>query len=144
MEMRNFIKAAMIGVPILLSGCASIVSGTTDNITVNSDPQGAKCDLKNGEITVANVESTPATVLVRRKADDLIVRCSKEGYLNGSSVNNSGLNGWVFGNVAFGGIIGVIIDSSDGAMFDYDSTTMVSLTPVPAQSPLNVEQVINE
>lgn len=145
MSIREIIKAALIGVPILLSGCASIVSGTTDEIRVNSDPCGAKCDLTKDNVTIAKVESTPASVLVKRDYANITVECRKEGFLTGNSTVSSGLNGWTFGNVllGFAGIVGVIIDSSDLAMFDYDSSTTVALTPLPAQT-VNNEQVINE
>jgi hypothetical protein len=67
-----------------LSGCASIVSGTTQVISVDTSMAGqpvagAKCTLTNSKGTF--YATTPGTVPVHRDYGDLVVACAKDARL---------------------------------------------------------------
>ena len=103
--MRAFVLLACLG----LSGCASIINGSDEDIEVTSDPPGA-------QVLVDNVPkgTTPCTIELERDRDyDLDValpeHCTSRVHLTSSE------SGLIFGNILFGGVIGAIIDFATGA-----------------------------
>lgn len=93
------------------NGCATIVSGKSQDITVRSTPPGADI-LIDG--TVAG--TTPMVVnLVRKKRHE--IQLKKAGYSDVSRATTRGFNWWFLGNLIFGGIIGLIVDPITGSMF---------------------------
>lgn len=105
-----------------LSGCASIVSGTTQVVSVETlSPEGkvdgAKCKLENDKGVF--YVTTPGTVTVRRAYGDLNVTCDKQGVPSGVAKIKSTTKGMVAGNILFGGVIGAGVDMASGAAYDY-------------------------
>jgi len=101
---------------MLLAGCATLFSGTSDDIRFESDPSGA-------EVVIDGIErgETPTTVTVSRDAfNDKRVTLQKEGYqdevfrLRKDFATVAVLN---LGNFLFWGI-----DALSGAMFKYQPT----------------------
>jgi len=110
-----------------LTGCASIVSGTNQPVSVHTGSvQGATCSLENnkGRWYVSN---TPSTVVVNRSFDDLKVRCDKRGTGHGYKRVSSHTKAMAFGNVLFGGVIGAGVDVANGAAYDYPTDIYVPL-----------------
>jgi hypothetical protein len=110
-----------------LSGCASIVGGTTQTISVNTNPPAATCQVNQGIRPVGSVSSTPGGFTVKKTRDDLQLICKKEGYQDSSHIITSDLEPWVFGNVVLGGIIGLGVDWATGAWNRYDEAVNMSL-----------------
>lgn len=111
----------------LLSGCASIVSGTTQSISVETPSvTGAQCSLINdkGEWYI---NSTPGSVMVHRSYQDLVIACQKAGYLTDTKRVKSTTKAMVFGNVLFGGGIGAGVDVADGAAYNYPTDIQVPM-----------------
>ncbi len=115
---------------LLVSGCASIISGTTQEVAVNSSPDGATCDIMRDGVRVQRVV-TPASAIVQRTNQSLLVSCTKPGYQAATATNPSGLEPWVFGNLLAGGVIGLVVDLSTGADNKYASPTAVVMQPSP-------------
>ena len=63
-----------------------------------------------------------------------MVTCAKPGYQTASAMSSSGVEPWVFGNLLIGGIVGILVDYSTGAIHSYDSPIFVTL-PETAQPP---------
>jgi hypothetical protein len=114
-----------------LSGCASIASGTSQNITIVSTPTGADCAISRQGVVIQQI-TTPAYPTIGKSVYDLTVACSKFGFATSTQVNQSGVEGWVFGNIILGGIGGLITDRTTGAQNSYDSVMNFKL---PANSP---------
>lgn len=113
---------------VITVGCASIMSGTSQKVTFNSHPSGAKVITHTGLTLV-----TPSTATLP-KGKSISVRCEKEGYETQTQTIGTSLNGWFFGNILFGGLIGMIIDIADGAMMNLDRDNVnFSLTPAKEQ-----------
>lgn len=125
-------KVCLLTVLSALSGCASIITGTTQSISVNSDPEGASCRVSRGGITLGVVPSTPGSVVVHRGSTGLDITCSKPGYALAQTTQPTNIETWIFGNVLIGGLIGVVIDFSTGAAYTYDGNSMLALD---SQSP---------
>ena len=94
---------------MLLSGCATIVKGTTQKIPIASDPS-------NAEVTVdgQSFGETPIDIEMKRKRDHLVT-ISKHGYKSRSIPIVKSVGGAVWGNVIAGGLIGWGIDATSGA-----------------------------
>ncbi len=129
--MRKIIAISAI---ILLGGCSSIISGTDQTLTINTNPAGAKCVLnRNGQV-IGQVESTPGGVVVERTKHDINVVCSKDGYQDATYYNKSGVEGATFGNIILGGGVGWAIDSASGADNHYTDVMNITLVPLAVQT----------
>lgn len=115
------------GFAVLMTGCASIVNGQNQPISVSTGQvKGATCALQNnkGKWYVPN---TPGSVTVQRSYQDLHVACEKKGYAPADQKIASKTKGMAFGNVLFGGVIGAGVDMADGAAYDYPNEINLDL-----------------
>jgi len=111
----------------LFSSCASIVSKSTYTLSINSSPSNAKVsitDKKGKEIYLGN---TPATVKLKAGAGffskaEYQVKFSSPGYDDKIVPITFKLDGWYFGNLLLGGVLGMlIIDPATGAMWKIET-----------------------
>lgn len=124
------------------SGCASIVDGSVQSLSVrtigsNGNVDGASCQLKSNKGTW--FVQTPGTVSVHRSYDALNVKCTRKGYQPSVLAVKSATKSMAFGNILAGGIIGAAVDMSTGAAYDYPSLITVRMArkhepPVPPQN----------
>lgn len=125
------LTALIVGAASLaLGGCASIVSGHTQSVSVDTvdtvgQVSGAKCELTNNKGTW--FVTSPGTTLVHRSFEDLAIRCESEKHEPGLANVKSTTKGMAFGNILFGGIIGAGIDVSTGAAYDYPTLITVQM-----------------
>jgi hypothetical protein len=122
---------AVVAASVALSGCASIVKGSTQSVTVNTEPAGAICILSRDGQQIAVVNPTPGTVQIGKAAGTVSVACKKVGYVDAVGTLSSSFQAMTFGNIIFGGIIGVAVDAASGAMHEYPP--MVTITLVPSE-----------
>lgn len=102
---------AAILAAILGSGCATILQGTTQQITITSDPDGA--DVK---IDGTYRGTTPMAVDLERKRSH-VVQILKEGYRTETVQIQREMGGAVAGNIILGGFIGWGVDAASGAQY---------------------------
>lgn len=108
-----------------LTGCASIVSGNHQSVSIETPPQkNVTCSLTNDKGKWF-VNSTPGSVTVQQSFKDMVIHCEKDGHPMGDSTISSRVKPMYFGNIIFGGIIGLIVDGSDGAGFGYPTNITV-------------------
>ncbi len=117
-----FILLAALAV-FLSSGCASIVSKSSYPITINANPSSANLTIVNANNQELYSGGVPATVMLDAssgffKKATYIMTVSAPGYNRISMPINFKIDGWYFGNLAFGGLIGMlIVDPATGAMY---------------------------
>jgi len=100
---------------LLLSSCATILSGTTDPVRFTSKPSGAEV-YANGNY----VGTTPCSVDLKKK--DYSVELRLKGYQTGrASISSSTGGGWIIADVLFGGLVGIVVDAATGAWNSFDS-----------------------
>lgn len=117
---------SIIGIS-LLTGCASIVNGTNQPVSVQTPPTSqAHCSLVNDKGRWF-VNSTPGSVTVSRSFQDLLVSCEKTGYRPAMTRVKSRTKPMAFGNIIFGGVIGAGVDMADGAAYDYPTLISVPM-----------------
>ncbi len=122
---------AIAAVLLCLSGggCATVVTGTSQSIAVSSEPSGADCTLKRDGQSIGTVR-TPGQVAVKRDAKPIQVVCTKDDHDDGKHVMESKFESSTMGNLAIGGLVGVMVDAASGANSRYDTNITVQLAPL--------------
>ena len=111
----------------LLSGCAAVIEGRSQEVTVNTTPAGAACSLERNGTPLGVIASTPGTIYLEKTKDDLLIKCNKAGYGDATLLNKSGHpeNNWAY--ILVGGPIGWGIDSASGSDNQYTSPVTINL-----------------
>lgn len=122
----NMKKIALVAMgSFALSGCATVMHGANQTFIVESDPVGATVKFSNGATCV-----TPCKLELPRRYDfrtDLTL----DGYRPVYVLVRSKTGGATFGNLLAGGIVGAVVDSSNGANKQLSPNPLkVRLTPV--------------
>jgi len=94
-----------------LVACASIVNGTTQDIGISSQPGGATVTV-NGVV----LGQTPLIADLKRK-NEHFVTIELEGFEPYELTITKSASGWVFGNILFGGLIGLAVDAISGGLY---------------------------
>jgi len=128
----------------MLSGCASIVSKSSYPVSINSTPSGAKVTIKDRSGLDIYSGNTPTYITLSAGAGfftkaSYIVTFEMDGYEKRRVPIEYGINGWYFGNILFGGLIGLlIVDPATGAMWKLETEFIhetLSKTPATVEVP---------
>jgi hypothetical protein len=128
----RILLAVVLGV--LVSGCATVTRGTTEQVQLLSEPSGAEARTSMGHVCV-----TPCTLQFARK-DEFVVTFSKPGYLPQevpvtTRVAGAGAAGFA-GNVIIGGVVGMGVDAATGSTLEHvPNPVSVVLEPLRAAPP---------
>jgi hypothetical protein len=136
--MTIFRALSLVALVVMCTGCSSILAGTSQTITINTNPPGARCELTREGRIIGTVENTPGAVTLKKTKHDIDVVCKKEGFTDTKEFAESGTEGATFGNILLGGAIGWAIDSAAGADNKYPEVVTVNLVPasgVPNKAP---------
>lgn len=123
-----------------VTGCASIVSDSKYPVAVTSSPSGAAYEIVNeGGVSVRS-GVTPDEVTLRAGAgyfdgEKYTVTYRKDGYTSSTQTLESGIDGWYWGNIVIGGLIGMlIVDPATGAMYTLPEKINSTLTVAPVSA----------
>jgi len=117
-----------------LSGCATIVGKDVFPLTINSNPDGATIIIKDEKGRKVYSGATPSTVTLAAgesyfHAKTYDITFSKEGYAEQYASIKATLSGWYFGNILFGGLIGMlIVDPITGKMWKLQTDVSANLS----------------
>ena len=133
-------------IPLLATGCSSIVDGRAQHVKINSNPVGAKFSIydKEGKAVVTN--TTPANLVLNRRhgyfnGEDYKIIFEAPGYYPYEVHVKSTVDGWYFGNILFGGLIGLlIVDPATGAMYTLKPDEL-NINLVSSAVPLTPEEL---
>jgi hypothetical protein len=132
--MKYHALAALAAMAVAMSGCATIIKGTTQSVSLSTDPvEGARCTLTSSEGTW--YVTTPGSVVVHKTKNDLTVTCTKDGYQEATVTISSKFNAVTAGNIIAGGLIGIGVDAASGANYEYAPQTLIPMTRVGATEP---------
>lgn len=128
----NFLFRFLIVLYVIIccTGCASILSGRSQTITLNTNPPGARCEVVREGRIVGTVENTPGAITLDKTKHDMDVVCKKDGFTESKAFAESGTEGSTFGNILLGGGIGWAIDSAAGADNKYPEVVTINLVPI--------------
>lgn len=110
MRQTLVILSALILV-ISSSGCATIITGTSQKVPVSSDPSGATV-MVDGKKSY----TTPTRIKLERKKDHLL-QFTKEGYDKEEVKLVHTISGAIAGNAVLFGIAGLLVDNYTGAQY---------------------------
>lgn len=118
---------SLLSLSILISSCASIVSKSSYPISIKSTPSKAKISITNKKGLEVFTGSTPTSIELSASNGffsraSYSVKFEKEGYSTKVVPINFKVDGWYFGNILLGGVIGLlIVDPATGAMYKLDT-----------------------
>lgn len=134
-QVQKLIAAAVC--TMLVTGCGSIQSGTTQEVRIASNPAGATVytavkvgkDDKTDIINKVVAGVTPLTVRLPRKDGAVLVEMA--GYKTVEVALSTRMNPWVWGDIVLLSPLSTSIDTSTGASKEYDpGEYMIDLKPV--------------
>ncbi len=129
MRLMKTAHAYLLGsVLISLTGCCTIMHGTRQSIGIASSPSQASIWVDSNY-----VGQTPIIVEMSRK-NNHFVRIELEGYQPYEATFSRHVSEWVFGNIIFGGVIGLAVDAISGGLY--------KLTPDQIQAELRANQMM--
>ena len=136
---RTINALALSGLCMAAGGCASIVHSGSRTVSINSQPPGAAVTISKSDSKVSvHSGTTPMTVSLDPKrgffkGQSYTVRLDLAGYKSDEIELKATVSGWYFGNIVFGGLIGIlIVDPATGAMWN--------ISPENIDRPLGTEQ----
>lgn len=134
------LKSAVLGALLLSSGCATIFTGTSDKLTVSVPGcEQASCKAFNS-VGEWPVDPEAREVVVRKHESALMVVCETQGLEPVAVSVPPDIEGWVWGNILLGGVIGALVDLGTDGLYTYGDSVEVpmncdNVTEVTAPEP---------
>lgn len=105
---------------VTMSGCASVMSGRTADVTVKTNVPNARVVVRDKCGQEVASAPAPASFSLNRKEKFLrparyIATIEAPGYQTVDVPIQQTVNPWIMGNVVFGGLIGLAVDNATGA-----------------------------
>ncbi|ACF13262.1 hypothetical protein Ctha_0794 [Chloroherpeton thalassium ATCC 35110] len=97
-------------------GCATILNGTHEDISISSTPSRAKVTIDHQPYG-----QTPVIANLSRKKKH-IVKISQPGFYDYEMIITQHVSGALLGNILLGGLIGLVVDASSGGMWELKPT----------------------
>lgn len=114
-----------------MSACATIVGGGSNQaVSMQSTPTGANYRIVSSSGLEMGQGATPATLSLPRK-NEYQIDISMDGYQTQSMVLTRGTNGWIWGNLIVGWIVGFGVDFLTGSAYKLEpSIVQVTLQEI--------------
>lgn len=126
--MNRRLRAACAAMaPLVLANCASIVSDNDSSTYIETVPETARCELHGQDFT--RVVNTPSSIQLPSSAAPITVACKADGHLNTTATLDTSMDGWILGNIVFGGVVGFVVDAARGAGMKFPPRVTVLLEP---------------
>lgn len=104
--------------PLLLTSCASLMSGTTQPVTFTSDDPEARVVVTITTDRRARSQyrgRVPLTVSVPKSRSASVAFIRSDGHVAKFDLPSGPMDSWFFGNIFFGAIPGMLFDAVTGA-----------------------------
>ena len=102
----------VVVVAVATVGCASIMHGTSQKVGISSSPTGATVTVDNKPLG-----NTPLFADLKR-GEEHVVTIEMAGYEKSQLTLTKSVSGWVWGNIVFGGLIGLAVDAISGGLYN--------------------------
>jgi len=125
--------AVLAACALTCAGCASVVDGSTQQITIATMPvNGADCTASNSRGSWSVV--SPGAVMIDKSESVLTIRCSKVGWLDGKFYASGKMStaGLVGAMIPYAGIVSSAVNASTGAVLTYPDSYIVEMKPAPS------------
>ncbi|MCW3107954.1 MAG: hypothetical protein JWQ09_2460 [Segetibacter sp.] len=157
---RIFLKPTVLVLTtaVLLSSCASIVSKSSYPVSIRTNPVGSNVSITDKKGKEVYKGQSPATVTLKSGAGffskaEYQVKLSSPGFAEKIVPINYKINGWYFGNLLLGGVVGMlIIDPATGAMWRIQDPvidenlvkTTASISTTPTLNIVDIKDISKE
>lgn len=128
--MAKLVLAAVVAASLALSGCATVITGTTQTMNVqvinaktNQLLPDASCMITDAKGNHYAVRSNPGNVTISKGDGALQVLCQSKGYKQTALGVGQSFNAWTIVNVLFWP--GFIVDAVTGSIQHYPSHVTV-------------------
>lgn len=111
---------SVIGLVLLLSGCATMFNPGPTNFTATSTPSGATVEVVAVRTGEAFTRVTPATFTLN-KGSDYRLTFELAGYRSEEIMVRREVNAWLFGSILLG-ILPAVVDFATDSMWDHTIT----------------------
>lgn len=119
MKERNFLTVIIFTALFLLVGCGAIFTGTKQEISINSNPPGAKVTIKpTGQTGI-----TPFTVSLEKK-NQYTLLFEMEGYKPKEAFIDRNMRAGILILDILNGLVGVVVDAATGGWYKLSPTTV--------------------
>lgn len=128
------------------ASCASIVSKSTYPVTINTDPKNVHISIVDNNNAVVFEGLTPVSIPLKAgsgyfKNAEYEIILSQEGYKPHRFYIEAQIDGWYFGNIVFGNMLGMlVVDPLTGAMWKLPAE-YYSFTLEPATDEASLKQL---
>lgn len=130
--MKKIIKTVILISLLGLGGCATIMTGTSQPFTVNSNIHKAKVYI-DGKYA----GETPLALEKLSTKKNHTIRIEADGYMPVTEVVKKEASGWVWGNIFLGGLIGLGVDMATGGLYVFEKDNMTgNLTKLQELEPI--------
>lgn len=144
----NTKQTVLIGLVAVFSlsiiGCGAIIHGSKQNVMFQTNPDGASVEVYDAMDVSFGSCTTPCTLELKRKNEYKVI-LSKPGYQPAEMVIQKGTSGWIWGNLLFGGLIGLVVDLTSGSAYKLKNDMIevtLSKTTIGAIPDLNTEGIV--
>jgi len=119
----------VVAASLMLPACATVTRDSSQKFNIETTPTAANVELSTGQACVS-----PCNLKLKRK-NGFTVTAKKEGYEPAKAVVDSRVRGGGVaggaGNILLGGLVGIAVDASSGAMNDLTPNPLhLTLKPV--------------
>ena len=111
---------------VALAGCATLVEGTDQTVTVQLSPDHASCDVVQKGNVITSVSGDTSSITIPKSKEDISFECAADGHNSRDLRMVSSASGW--------GVIGCVLidlcitDYSTGALNKYPSSITINLS----------------
>ena len=120
---------AVLAGMVASAGCATIMAGGPDRVSVSANVPGATVSL-DGQV----VGQAPMTVTLDREKSNGLIRIDAPGYNPVVIQRTKHIQGWFWANICLGGVVGIVVDLVTGDIKAFDDAA-VNVALVPATAP---------
>lgn len=117
------LTALLLTASMVFSNCATIVSKSSYPVSIHTNPAGAQVTITDKKGKEIYTGTSPSVVRLKAGAGffskaEYQVKLTTKDYSEKVIPVTFKLNGWYFGNIVFGGLVGLlIVDPASGAMW---------------------------
>ena len=128
--MKKLIPMGLIVAASLSTGCATVIDGSTDVVSINAngcefDKSTVHCELENNDGLVH--ATAPGSAVISKSSSALAIRCESSEGSTGNTMVESSYSKKNLGNIILGGGVGIVVDAVSGAMWHYPQAVNVPM-----------------
>ncbi len=138
--MRHRLRSLLLAIPLLLgTGCATILGGgSSQPVAIRSATPDASFTIRSLSGLDVAQGKTPQTVVLSRKTEYQL-EFTAPGYQPQKIAITKGTNGWIFGNLVIGWILGFAVDFATGSAYKLQPAT-VDISLVQSRTAAGIEE----